>query len=66
MLDFSDEASSAQATFPSKGKAFGYFFPLIKSSNMGLIDRKNLTWTHPEVVDGFLRGLKAGRKSQTK
>ena len=33
---------------------------------MGLIDRKNLTWTHPEVVDGFLRGLKAGRKSQTK
>lgn len=30
---------------------------------MGLVDRSELTWTHPEIIDGFRRGLKAGRKA---
>lgn len=33
---------------------------------MGLVDRANLTWTHPEIVEAFQRGIKAGRQTRHK
>lgn len=26
--------------------------------NFGLLDRENCTWTYPEIIDGFMKGLK--------
>ena len=36
------------------------------ANHMGLVDRNRIEWTHPAIVDGFLAGVKAGRRARHK
>ena len=46
-----------------------YGFPCFLWDNggeqgMGLVDRSEVKWTHPEIIDAIIRGYKAGRKTR--